>query len=159
MTQRGLSLVEVRCSAAIVAAIAAILTPVLQGAVLAAKQSGSIGNLRQIHIGMSLYREAHDPKVEFGRPSLMGLPPNPIVWNRSGGWKQAVADPRTWRTPCRPGIGNRRYGQGKPFFTDYALFMDEITNEPSSFEQMCLAHGSQTVYVVEPWCDPSPKDP
>ncbi|MCC6403055.1 MAG: hypothetical protein IT207_03510 [Fimbriimonadaceae bacterium] len=157
--RRALTFLEVVCSVTIIAALAAIVAPVLSGTVLAAKQSASVHNLRQIHHGMMLYREANDPKIEFGRPSQMGLPPNPIAWNRSGGWRDAVPEPRTWQSPCRPGVGVRRFGEGKPYFTDYFVYMDELPGEHSTFEAMCILHGAQTVYVAEPWCDASPNDP
>lgn len=159
MRRRTLTLLEVLCSVMIVATLTAIVAPTIKGSVLSAKQAASIGNLRQIHLGMMLYREAQDPKVEFGRPSEMGLPPNTFEWNRTGGWKQAVGEPATWRSPCMTQAGSRGRPRDRPVFTDYFLYMDEVPGEYSVFEQMVKRHESNTVYVVEPWCDPSGRDP
>lgn len=92
-----MSLIEVVVCAAILAILLATLAPVVSKARMAGKESASRNNLRQIYLGVSLYREANDNKVEFGRAVDMGLPPDVAV---SEVYLAIAPSKELWRSPC-----------------------------------------------------------
>jgi type II secretory pathway pseudopilin PulG len=92
-----MSLLEVIVCAAIVAILVATLAPVVNRARMSGKEAATRSNLRQIFLGMSLYRDANDNKVEFGRAEDMGLPPYVAV---TDAYLAVVNSKQVWRSPC-----------------------------------------------------------
>jgi type II secretory pathway pseudopilin PulG len=72
--QRGISLLELVVVTGILLLLAGILLPALSRAKQGAKEAKSKGNLRQLYLGLMLYRENYGEKVEYGPANLMGLP-------------------------------------------------------------------------------------
>ncbi len=70
----GITLIEVMAVTAIVAVLLALLLPALASSKMAAKQTASSENLRNLYVATSLYREDSSYTVEYGAPSDMGLP-------------------------------------------------------------------------------------
>lgn len=76
MKRRGFTLVEVCTVLAILVVLFAILTPVFVSAKEASQRTVSASNLRQIYIGLSVYRTAESGDGFYGDAYKMGLPPD-----------------------------------------------------------------------------------
>lgn len=74
---KALTLVELLISITIIGVIAAVVFPVASKTIAASKRSQCASNLRQIGIGIALYRSDYDGDGKFGYWANMGLPPNP----------------------------------------------------------------------------------
>lgn len=73
----GFTLVEVLVVLAILAVLAALLFPVYQSSKNSAGKVVSYSKLKQLHLGVMLYREDNGgDNGHYGKPSLMNLPPN-----------------------------------------------------------------------------------
>lgn len=72
--RKGMTLVEILVVLAIVAILAALLTPTLMEARRAAQRTRCMSNLRQIHAAISLYRTAEGRDGVYGETHEMGLP-------------------------------------------------------------------------------------
>jgi type II secretory pathway pseudopilin PulG len=67
--------VELLVVTAIVSLLAGITFPILREAKTKAKISSCQGNLRQLHVALTLYRVDNNGDGRYGDMSLMGLPP------------------------------------------------------------------------------------
>jgi prepilin-type N-terminal cleavage/methylation domain-containing protein len=72
----GFTLAEVLVALAILAILAAILTPVLLSTAKQAKKISCQEKLIQLHRAIELYRMDEQPNSDHGLPAAMGLPPN-----------------------------------------------------------------------------------
>lgn len=72
--KRGVTLVELLVVAAIVAVLAALVSPALFGAVERGRKTNCVNHLRQVHLALALYREDHGGATE-GSATAMGYPP------------------------------------------------------------------------------------
>jgi len=98
LKQRGISLIEILVVIAIIFVLAALTFPVLSSSMKSSKESRVKSNMRQVYLGLMLYRESNNPKVEYGEISEMGLPR--FIFGK----KTALAvvnDENVWRSPCR----------------------------------------------------------
>jgi|GEM_PF-2877804 len=118
----GFTLVEVMVTCAIIAILTSILYPVVGQAIQSAKETHSKNNLRQIYLGLMVYREQNDPKVEFGTQIDMGLPFNMELKETA---LSIVPDVATWRSRCccHP-LAPSGYPDYRKYFTDYANYFD-----------------------------------
>lgn len=104
------TLVEVIVVMAILALLAAMLFPVFVSANRAAKRSGSIQNLRQLHYAFTIYRDEWEGSSSLGG---LGLPP---LWPGGIGEKSLPHAKDLWFTPCdknEDGGTHTLYGPGK----------------------------------------------
>ncbi len=103
---RALTLIEVIVVAVIVGLLAALLTPVFVGAIMAAKEIQAASNLRQIFIATDLYRTDYDGQGKYGTAYEMGLPDYTVVYDTYGIYPGTILTdmlPGTgglWSSPC-----------------------------------------------------------
>lgn len=73
--KRGFTVAELIIAIAVVLILAALLYPVVVRASQRAKEARCISNLRQLHLGISMYRESYGGSGIYGEAAKMGLPP------------------------------------------------------------------------------------
>lgn len=95
--RRAMTLVEVIVVTGILLLLVAIVTPILFSAKNSSKTTRSLQNLRQIFLGISMYREDQAMTVDFGPATQMGLP---VGLMSSDLYRKLVPDQRIWRSPC-----------------------------------------------------------
>lgn len=94
---RGLSLLEILVAVGVVMILVSLLLPVIANARQEAYRTRSLTNLRQIYLGLMLYREDADAKADFGAAIDMGLPE---ALMSSEVYLKVVPSKQVWRSPC-----------------------------------------------------------
>lgn len=136
--KRGFTLIEVCVCIAIMATLAAILTPVFSEAKKSSQIQSSLSRLRQLHIAVQVYRTDH----EMGGYTVagLGLPPREYVYDTNLGMGREF-----WTSPCgyvasiEPNLSRMSYqyvvsrgDREDPYFTKYEdnalLFSDPHCN-------------------------------
>lgn len=129
MKRRAFTLLEVMVVVGIIVILASLTMPALQRAKLSAKVTATKGNLRQIYIGLMLYREQNDPVTEYGTAVEMGLP---WLMEAPATARSIVPTEAVWRSPCcchKDGPGPGRSGDYSKYYTDYASYFDGYADE------------------------------
>lgn len=117
---RGFSLLEVIYCCAIIAIVAAILTPVFRSAKHAAQVTASISNLHQMSVALNLYQTAQGATAQYGTLEQMGMPSGITAYDSLN------LPAEVWRTPC--GLNPSWFGGG-PITKQYEYFaMTSISN-------------------------------
>lgn len=147
-TRTGFSLLEIIVACLIIAVLASIAQPVLARAVLSAKSSTSLAQLRQIHVAITLYRS--DWETGGTTPSQLGLPP----LNYQGA--PSVSMPqydRLWDSPCgltRDAPHNDSVGR------IYAIYQF-MGADREEWHRLYLTRGENTIFVLDEHCSPPPR--
>lgn len=98
IARKAFSLLELIVVIGIILVLASIMFPAFSRAKQAAKETQSKGNLRQIYLGLMLYRENHGAKVEYGMAPEMGLP-EMLASSAEQTW-EVVRSRDVWKSPC-----------------------------------------------------------
>jgi prepilin-type N-terminal cleavage/methylation domain-containing protein len=136
--KRAFSLVEVLVCIAIVAIVAGVTYPVVVRAKDGAFKTRSISNMRQLHIALELYSQAHDGSAT-GTMEAMGLPPWPSVEFLG----EAVKD---LYPPTRPSPNWKSYG--------YNPIPSADDRRNPTWEQYTAEVGSSAVVIYDPFFNP-----
>jgi prepilin-type N-terminal cleavage/methylation domain-containing protein len=128
---RGFTLVEIITSVVIVAILVGILTPAFKSAKRSAEISSSLQNLRQLHLGLTLYRSEWDGDVNYGDLPEMGLPSDSQF---AAAGLPGIPTNRAFPSPCgelpeRTALINYDYmiAEGGPAFVKTSLaFQDHL---------------------------------
>jgi len=94
-------MVELMCVIAIVLALAALAWPAYIQARFESRRSSALSQLRQLSLGLLLYRTEHDGEGRYGSASTMGLPEMRNFYFK----KQFALVPgssKLWASPCAP---------------------------------------------------------
>ena len=95
MTRRGFTITEMLVCIAIVAIVAAIMTPVFAGVRRSSQISASMGNLHQMHLALKLYQMDEGGEGKYGSLEEMGLPDGKYVVLKRFGTPLPM-----WQSPC-----------------------------------------------------------
>lgn len=95
--QKGISLLEVLVCMAIMAVLAALLTPAFIRVKRNAQMTSSMSNLRQIFGAVKLYQADYGGDGVYGSAGDMGLPDMVVVGNTRLGLPREA-----WLSPCGP---------------------------------------------------------
>ena len=83
--RRGFTLIELLVVIAIIAILAAILFPVFAKAREKARQTSCLSNLKQLELGLIMYKEDYDSRNVYSRLDAGGLPATPTGPYSGGG--------------------------------------------------------------------------
>lgn len=145
--KKGLTLVEILCVTAILAVLAAILTPVFVRAKLESRASAAKLNLKGFWQGLILYQSENEQKVEYGPVEEMGLPSV-----RDGWWNFVSAytgdSNRGWETkgsflPCGLLRGGDLNGMGLIYMAS------QVSDWPRNVSKL----QEETVVISDPTCN------
>jgi prepilin-type N-terminal cleavage/methylation domain-containing protein len=133
----GTTLIEVIVCVAIIAALTAILAPVLRGAKKESLRTTAAAQLKQLHLGATIYAADWDSATVGSGPE-MGFPgpdvPLNLVWPN-----QAL-----WRSPC--GV--------RPDYADaFVYFTYEFSPYDSRWKAYVEKHGESAVLIRDVQCD------
>ena len=95
MKAHAFSIIELLVCVAIVAVVAAIMTPVFASARHSGQVTASLGNLHQMHLGLKLYQADENGEGKYGSLEEMGLPNGLFVIRNRFGTPLSI-----WRSPC-----------------------------------------------------------
>jgi len=145
--KRGFTLVELLIVLSVVAVFCSIGFPVLASAKTAARETTSIQQLRQIHLGLMLYRSEYDGDGVYGSATDMGLPIND---RRPAFTKLSRVPLNLWTSPCglHPSEGI------KILYPVYYFPSDD----PPSFAKQSTAYQDNLILAFDMECSPSESD-
>jgi prepilin-type N-terminal cleavage/methylation domain-containing protein len=144
---RALTLVEIVVCVAIVAVLLAVVTPVLVRAKRAGDEAHSKSNLRQIYLGLEMYREQNDKKVEYGSAVDMGLPETFMVQDVI---HQIVPERKVWRSRC---CCHRDAPTGAPDYKKYRSDYAEWIHTEAIWRMYVKKHQGDSIYVADFHCN------
>lgn len=137
---RAFTLLETGICIAIVAVVAALLTPALVRVKANAQISASMSNLRQIFVAVKLYQADYGGDGVYGSAAAMGLPDMVVVA------KTRLGLPReTWLSPCGP--NPKVTPPMSPFHYNYSV------SDSPEFEQRALKFKENLVLAADLNCN------
>ena len=148
MRARGFTLVELLCVVIIVAALSAILFPVLNTSIAASYRSSSAQRLKQLHVALMLYQAEWDGSGRYDEAKNMGLPSEAQVY-----FFEAIPavskSPDTWLSPC--GV-HPSFVQQKT-----ALFYLPANSDADDgrWREYANKHHENALLVLDPNCNPN----
>lgn len=149
----GLTLIEVLVTCAILSILASLIYPVVGKAVMSGKETRTKNNLRQIYVGLMLYRELYDSKVEFGSTIDMGLPFNMPL---KEGALAVVPNTETWRSPC---CCHPQAPTGYPTYDFYYIdYGDYFDGDSAIWELYVKRFEGNAALVFDMHCNPADVD-
>ncbi len=143
------TLLEIIVVVAILLVIASIISPVIVKAAQAGKETATKNNLHQIYLGLMLYREKYDSKVEFGATVDMGLP---VGMASSPAYLEVVNEKRTWRSPC---CCHKDGSTGFPDYTTYFIDYSDFFTDEDYWLRYVNKYQSSAVMVADYHCNPT----
>lgn len=162
---RGLTLVEALIVLAVIAVVAALLTPVFMKVKQSARVATSVGNVKQLLGALMLYRQEYEGVDVFDGPQAyyrVGLPAAKVglwPWEQLGPYG---ATDEVWRPPC--GFDEFIYGRtlcGGEFnrVCYVAAAYDPVNMVPGSASRNQLGnylsrYRSNAVVFIDPFCNP-----
>lgn len=145
--RRGLTLVEVVVVAGILLVLAAILTPVLVRAKRAGDEAHSRSNLRQIYLGLEMYRESNGKLVEYGPAVAMGLPELLMIQDVV---HEVVPGRSAWRSRC---CCHPQGSTGHPDYSRYRTDYEEYFHTEDSWIRYVTRWKDDSIYVQDSHCN------
>jgi hypothetical protein len=127
--------------------LTSILFPIIAGSMRSAKESKTKSNLHQIYLGLALYRENYDSKVEYGSTIEMGLP---IGMPSSPTYLEVVKNKDVWRSPC---CCHKQGSTGAPTYQNYYIDYAEYFSDPGFWEPYVTKHEDNSILVVDMHCN------
>jgi prepilin-type N-terminal cleavage/methylation domain-containing protein len=136
--RHGFTLVEVLVSLAIVALLAALLTPVFARAKDRAQVAESVLKLKQCHLALQLYRDQWDGDDTSGDFFRMGLWQE---WDMRQLWWDFVEIPEDFlQSPCK-----RAYSG----FSNLSIKWNQITYAPDYYNKWAELNGNNVGYLAK----------
>lgn len=144
---RGFTLIEAIVACGVILVLAALTYPLIGAALMAGKESSSKSNLRQIYLGLMLYQEQYERKVEYGLAQDMGLP---VLLPERNVALSVVPDVAVWRSKCccHPDAPSG-YPDYKGYFIDYA----EYLHQEDLWKMYVEKYQGQSMLVMDYHCN------
>lgn len=115
-------MVETLSVLVIVAALSAVISPVLSGGLRSARSTSSLLRLRQLHVATVLYQIDYDGVGNYGPASIMGLPDAVHFY---GGALYGISSVKElWASPCG------RHPDTDLLLTDYGYYATDDPTDP-----------------------------
>ncbi len=150
--QRAFSMFELLVVCGIIIVLASLLLPALAKARLSSKMASTKGNLRQQYIGMMLYRENHDARLEYGSAEEMGLPP---LLATSDAYLEVVGNRDVWKSPC---CCHKDSPTGYPTYEQYRIDYTEYIHTEEAWTQYVKEFEGDAVLLFDGHCNDSSVD-
>jgi type II secretory pathway pseudopilin PulG len=136
--KRGITLLELIASVAIIVILVGILTPVVSRARRSAQITSSVARLRQYHLALKLYQLDYGGDGLYGEPVVMSLPLEPFEI------EGPVIPKNLWPSPCSL----------NPMFIDVPLQVHYIYRPFSpDFGNYSLEYKENSLLVYDVNCD------
>lgn len=144
--RRALTLLEIVVVIGVLMVLASILYPIIAKARLAALQGATKSNLHQIYIGLEMYRENNNSKVDFGPTIDMGLP---IGMASSDAYLEVVGNKQIWRSPC---CCHPDGPTGSPSYTTHHMDYADFFTDSEVWDHYVRQYQGDAVAVVDMHC-------
>lgn len=163
----ALTLVEALVVLAVIAIVAALLTPVFMRVKDASKVAASSSNLRQLWAALEMYRNAWDGVDVFVGPqsyNRIGLPEQVPVYRGSPSpdpFGPYGVTPELWQSPCGadetvfttgPTLTRGWYTFAPLFFSPYAM---SSMGNAMSYGDYIQTYRQNMVMFLDPYCNPA----
>lgn len=133
---------------AIILTLVSITAPAIAKAKQQAQVVSTLSNLKQIFLGISLYRENYGSSVDFGSASEMGLPPNLMI--SIAALKEVVASMSVWRSPC---CCHPEASSGAPHYTTYLTDYEEYFHAEDAWTDYVMQYRDDAILVYDLHCN------
>lgn len=143
-----MTILEVIVCIAIIVTLVSITAPAIAKAKQKAQIANTLSNLRQIFLGLSLYRENYGSNVDFGSASEMGLPPNLMI--SEAALKEVVGSKAVWRSPC---CCHPDASSGAPTYTTYLTDYSEYFHAEDAWTDYVMEYRNEAVLVYDLHCN------
>jgi hypothetical protein len=144
---RAWTLIEMLVVIGILMILCSIIFPIIAGSMQSAKEAKTKSNLHQIYLGLALYREKYDSKVEYGSTVDMGLP---VGMPSSPAYLEVVKDKEVWRSPC---CCHKEASTGAPSYQTYFMDYSDFFTYEDFWETYVAKYEGDAAMVVDMHCN------